>query len=182
MSFWAGIYTKELGGKGNVVIIQGPPGASIAIDRERGFREEIAKYPNIKIIAAQPADWQKEKAFAVMQSLLQRYKEIDGVFGINDSMAEGAALAAEQAGRLKGMSIWGLDGEKDALTMIEEGKLTGTVYTNCYEQGATAMRLVEYLLTSGLKPKDIKKTGVIQIAPVVVTKSTVANIKPEDRW
>lgn len=173
---------KQLKGKGNVVIIQGPAGASAAIERERGFREEMAKYPGIKIIAAQPADWMKEKAFAVMQSFLQRYKEIDGVFGVNDSMAEGAALAAEQAGRLKGMVIWGDDGEKDALTMIEQGKLTGTIYTNCYEQGAAAMRLVEFLLTSGLKPSDIKKTGVIQIAPKVVTKENVKDIRPEDRW
>jgi ribose transport system substrate-binding protein len=173
---------KDLNEEGNIVIIQGPPGASIAVDRERGFREELKNYPNMKIIAAQPAEWQKEKAFAVMQSLLQRYDNIDGVYGINDSMAEGAALAAEKAGRLEGMSIWGLDGEKDALTMIEEGKLTGTIYTNCYEQGASALRLAEYLMTSGISTKDIKNTGVIQIAPVVVRKENVGDIKPEDRW
>jgi len=173
---------KDINEEGNVVIIQGPPGASIAVDRERGFREELKNYPNIEIIAAQPAAWQKEKAFAVMQSLLQRYDKIDGVYGINDSMAEGAALAAEKAGRADEISFWGLDGEKDALTMIEQGKLTGTIYTNCFEQGATALRLAEYLMTSGISTKNVDKTGVIQIAPMVVRKENVAEIKPEDRW
>jgi len=173
---------KDLNEEGNIVIIQGPQGASAAIDRERGFRDELKKYPKMIIIAAQPADWFKEKAFAVMQSFLQRYDKINGVFGINDSMAEGAALAAEKAGRLEGMSIWGDDGEKDALTMIEQGKLTGTIYTNCWEQGAAALRLVEFLLTSGLTPQDIKTTGVVKIAPIVVRKENVQNIPEEDRW
>lgn len=173
---------KDLGGKGNVVILQSPPGASIGIDRERGFREEIKKYPDIQIIAAQNAEWRKDKAFAIMQSLLQSSEKIDGVFGVNDSMAEGAALAAEQAGKLEGMSIWGLDGEKDALTMIEEGKLTGTIYTNCFIQGEMALKVVEDLLKSGKTPQDIQETQVFEVDPMVVRKENVAQIKPEDRW
>lgn len=173
---------KQLDEKGNVVIIQGPPGASAAIDRERGFREEMENYPGIEIIAAQPADWLKEKAISVMNSFLQAYPEINAVFGVNDSMAEGAALAAESAGRLNEMVIWGDDGEKDALTMIEQGKLTGTIYTNCFEQGATAARLAMYLITSGIKPESIPNTGVIKMAPIVVTKDNVDTISPDIRW
>jgi ABC-type sugar transport system substrate-binding protein len=173
---------KDLKEQGNVVILQSDPGASIGIDRERGFREEIKKYPNIKIIAAQNAQWRKDKAFEIMQSLLQRGDKIDGVYGINDSMAEGAALAAEQAGKLQGMVIWGLDGEKDALTMIEQGKLTGTIYTNCFIQGEMALKLVEEFLMSGKKPRDFKETKVVEVPPIVVRKANVGEIKPEDRW
>ncbi|PID55825.1 sugar ABC transporter substrate-binding protein [candidate division KSB3 bacterium] len=173
---------KDLGEKGNVVILQSPPGASIGIDRERGFREEIGKYPEIKIIAAQNAEWRKDKAFAIMQSLLQSNSQIDGVYGVNDSMAEGAALAAEQAGKLEGMSVWGLDGEKDALSMIEEGKLTGTIYTNCFMQGELALKVVEELLTSGKSPQESTETQVVEVDPMVVRKENVGEIKPEDRW
>ena len=173
---------KDLDGQGNVVILQSPPGASIGIDRERGFREEIKNYPDIKIVAAQNAEWRKDKAFAIMQSLLQSQDQIDGVYGINDSMAEGAALAAEQAGKLEGMSVWGLDGEKDALTMIEEGKLTGTIYTNCFMQGELALQVVEDLLKSGKTPQDITETQVVEVDPMVVRKDNVGEIKAEDRW
>lgn len=174
---------KQMGGKGKVVIIQSPPGASIGVDREAGFREQLkAKYPDVEILAAQNGEWQKEKGMAVMQGYLQAYKDINGVYGINDSMAEGAALAAEAAGRLKDMVIWGNDGEKDALTMIEQGKLAGTIYTNCFEQGAAALRLAEFLVTCGVKPTALPFQGVVKIAPKVVTKDTVAEVLPADRW
>lgn len=174
---------KQLGGKGKIVILQSPPGASIGVDRETGFRQVLKeKYPEMEIIAAQNAEWQKEKGMAVMQGFLQAYDKIDGVYGINDSMAEGAALAAEAAGRLNEMVIWGNDGERDALTMIEQGKLAGTIYTNCFEQGAAALRLAEFLVTCGVNPLDLPYQGVVKIAPKVVTKDNVAEIPEADRW
>jgi len=174
---------KQLGGKGKIVIIQSPPGASIGVDRETGFRQVVKeKYPEMEIIAAQNGEWQKEKGMSVMQGFLQAYDKIDGVYAVNDSMAEGAALAAEAAGRLDEMVIWGNDGERDALTMIEQGKLAGTIYTNCFEQGAAALRLAEFLVTCGVNPLDLPYQGVVKIAPKVVTKENVAEIPEADRW
>lgn len=173
---------KQMNGKGKVVIIQGVIGASTAVLRETGFRDAIAKHSGIEILAAQPADWDKQKGMTVMNSFLQAYPQIDGVFGVNDSMAEGAALAAEAAGRLKGMYIWGDDGQKDTLAMIEDGRMAGTIYTNCFEQGAMSAALCTYILSSGIDVKDIPNTGVINMAPVVVTKDNVHNILEKDRW
>lgn len=172
----------QLGGKGKVVIIQGVIGASTQVLRESGFRDTMEKYPDIEILAAQPADWDKEKAITVMNSFLQSYPQIDGVFGINDSMAEGAALAAEAAGRLEGMYIWGDDGEKDALTMIENGQMAGTIYTDCFDQGATAAKLCMFLVTSGVHPEYITRTGIIDMEPIVVTKENVHTIPEDIRW
>ncbi|WP_461204885.1 sugar ABC transporter substrate-binding protein [Clostridium sp. DL1XJH146] len=174
---------KATGEEGNVVILQSPPGATLGVNREQGFRDRLAeKYPNMEIIAAQNAEWMKDKAISVMNNILQANDKIDGVYAINDSMAEGAAIAADSAGRLDEMVIWGADGERDALTMIEQGKLTGTVYTNCYDQGATAARLAMFLLSSNTHPTEIPKTGVIEIAPVAVTQDNVDTIREEDRW
>lgn len=174
---------EQLGGKGKVVIIQGVIGASTQVLRESGFRETLEKkYPDIEILDAQPADWEKEAAVAVMNNFLQTYDQIDGVCAINDTMAEGAAVAAEAAGRLDGMYIWGNDGETDALTMIENGQMAGTIYTNCYEQGAAAAQLSMFFMNSGLSPEYVTRTGVVDMAPVVVTKENVGTILPEDRW
>ncbi len=174
---------EQLGGEGKVVIIQGVIGASTQVLREQGFRETLEKeYPNIEILDAQPADWEKEEAITVMNNFLQTYDQIDGVCAINDTMAEGAAIAAEAAGRLDDICIWGNDGESDALTMIENGQMAGTIYTNCYEQGAVAAQLTMFFLNSGLSPEYITRTGVVDMQPVVVTRDNVDTILPEDRW
>ncbi len=176
---------KSIGDKdGNVVIIQAPPGASRGINVEKGFRDGIAKHPKIKILDAQNGEWLTEKGNEVMRDFLTKYPKIDGVFAINDAMAEGASQAIEAAGRLKDIVIWGADGEKKALEYIENGKLTGTIYTNCYDQGATAARMALYSIGSAgqVDSSKFSKTPVVKMAPIVVTKDTVNQISPNIRW
>ena len=176
---------KSVGAKeGNVVVIQAPPGASRGINVEKGFRDGLAKHPNLKLLDAQNGEWLTEKGNEVMRDFLTKYPKIDGVFVINDAMAEGASQAAEAAGRLDSMVIWGADGEKKALEYIEQGKLTGTIYTNCYDQGATAARLALYFLsaTGDVDTARLTRTPVVKMAPIVVTQKTVGTISPDIRW
>lgn len=169
--------------EGKVVIIQGIAGVSRTDNLEKGFRDTIAeKYPNMEIIASQAADFEKEKATTVMNSFLSQYDKIDGVFAINDAMAEGASLAAQNAGRLGEMVIWGADGEKDALSMIEEGTLTGTIYTNSWDQGSTAAKIALLMIGSEFDSSVLSKTPQVMMEPVVATKDTVGTIAEEDRW
>lgn len=172
---------KSIGGKGNVAIIQSPPGAQAGVEREKGFRAAMAKlYPEIKIVGAQNGQWNKDKAIEIMNSFLQVNKDLDAVFAVNDNMAEGAMIAAESAGRLGKIKIWGFNGQKSTLTLIEQGKVTGTAYTNAYNQGATAAKYALDLLSGAKKKGD--KTEVITVPPFAATKDTVAQIKAEDRW
>lgn len=174
---------KSLDGKpGNLVLIQAPPGATRGINVEAGFRAGVAEQSNLKLLDAQNGEWLTEKGNEVMRDFLTKYKKIDGVFAINDAMAEGASQAAEAAGRLGQMAIWGADGEKKALQYIEKGKLAGTIYTNCYDQGATAARMGLYAI--GARPDSTKlgATPVVKMAPIVVTKETVASISKDIRW
>ncbi|MFH2116104.1 MAG: sugar ABC transporter substrate-binding protein, partial [Spirochaetota bacterium] len=92
---------KQIGGKGNVAIIQSPPGALLGVNREKGFRQAIAElYPEIKVVGAQSAEgWKKEIAITIANSFLQANSQLDGIFAVNDNMAEGAMIAAEAAGR-----------------------------------------------------------------------------------
>ena len=173
---------KELDGTGKIVIIQGLPGIIRTDNLEKGFRDTISQYSGIEIIGSQAANFEKETAMSVMNSFMQANDKIDGVFAINDAMAEGAALAAESANRLDGMVIWGADGEKDALAMIESGQLTGTIYTNCWDEGSTAAKIALLMIGSEYSYDVLSKTPVINMEPVVVTKDTVGQILPEDRW
>ncbi len=172
---------KSLGGKGNVALIQSPPGALAGVEREKGFRAVMAKsYPAIKIVGAQNGEWNKDKAIAIMNSFLQANKELDAVFAVNDNMAEGAAIAAEAAGRLKEVKIWGFNGQMSTLAQIEQGKVTGTAYTNAYEQGATAAKLALEVLKAGTK--SFAKTKVVTIPPFLATIDTVSQIPASSRW
>jgi len=175
---------KQLGGKGNVVIIQSPPGAILGVNREKGFRQAIAElYPNIKIVGAQSAEgWKKEIAITIMNSFLQANKQLDGVFAVNDNMAEGAMIAAESAGRLAQIKIWGANGQKSTLALIEQGKLAGTAYNNSFDQGTMIARMAMDIMTKKLGPSKDKETKVIQIPPFAATPETVKQIKAEDRW
>jgi ribose transport system substrate-binding protein len=176
----AGEIAKGLGDDGNVVIIQAPPGASRGINVEAGFRDGLKDHPKVVVLGAQNGEWLTEKGNEVMRDFMTKYPKIGAVFAINDAMAEGASQAAAAAGRK--MIIWGADGEKKALQYIEQGKLTGTIYTNCYDQGATAARMAMYAIGAEVDGSKFTKTPIIKMAPIVVTKSTVASIAEKDRW
>jgi ABC-type sugar transport system substrate-binding protein len=172
---------KQLGGKGNVAIIQSPPGALAGVRREKGFRAALAKdYPNVKIVGAQNGEWDKNKSIAIMNGFLQANKELDAVFAVNDNMAEGAAIAADSAGRLKEVKIYGFNGQMSTLAQIEQGKVTGTAYTNAYDQGATAAKLALQVLKAGTK--TFAQTQIVTVPPFLATIDTVAGIPAASRW
>jgi ABC-type sugar transport system substrate-binding protein len=175
---------KQIDGKGTVAIIESPPGATLGVNREKGFRQAIAKlYPGIKVVGAQVAEgWKKENAITIMNSFLQANQNLDGVFAVNDNMAEGAMIAAESAGRLSQIKIWGANGQKSTLALIEQGKIAGTAYNNCFAQGSLAATMIMDRLAKKLGPAKVAQTDIIQIKPFAAMKDTVSQISSEDRW
>lgn len=173
---------EALNGEGNVVVIQATPGAARGINLEAGFQDTLANYPNITILEEQAADWNMEKANTTMANFLTAYPDqIDAVFAHNDQMAEGAGMACQAAG-VEGIQIWGANGETKALEYIEEGIITGTVYTNVYDQGATALRLLMMYIGSDIDISDWEATPVIKMPPITVTAENVATITDDMRW
>lgn len=168
--------------KGDVAIIQGVPGLTRTDNLEQGFRDTIGKYPDIKIVDAQSASFEKAKAITVMNSFLQSYPDIKAVFAINDAMAEGAALAAESANKKGQIVIWGADGEKDALAMIESGDMSGTIYTNSWDEGSTAAKMALLMVGSEYSYTVLSETPKVIMEPIVVTAETVSSIAESDRW
>lgn len=139
--------------KGNVVELQGLQGTTAARDRGKGFNEQMkSKYPNIEIIARQPADFNQEKALNVMTNILQAHGDIDAVFGHNDDNAVGAANAIEQSGRFKPIGdekhiiIIGIDGNRQAIQAIENGRIDATISQVPIEMGEKGMEYVKQYL------------------------------------
>jgi len=112
----------KLGGKGDVVIINGPQ-VSAVTDRVRGCKATFAKSSGIKVLSDnQDAKGSREGGLQVMQGLLTRFPKIDGVFAINDPTAIGADLAAKQLGR-KEMMITSVDGAPDIENALKSDTL-----------------------------------------------------------
>jgi ABC-type sugar transport system substrate-binding protein len=108
-------------GSGPIVVLQGIPGTSAERDRSSGFTEQIAKHPNIKVVATQPADFDRTKGLDVMQNLLQAHPDLKGVFAENDEMALGAIKAlGSKAGTA--VKVVGFDGTPDGLNAVKAGQ------------------------------------------------------------
>lgn len=100
----------SLKGKGNVLEITGLKSSSPAVDRHRGFCDALKAFSGIKLIGSLHGDWTKESGSYLMDSLLQKRKDIDCVFGQNDRMAMGARMAARKLGFEENIIYIGVDG------------------------------------------------------------------------
>jgi len=110
----------QLHGKGNVAILDQPTLVSV-IDRVRGFREAIARYPDIHIVAAPAVErGLRDVAKNKMDNLLQSHPDLNGVFGSNDDCALGALASVRAAGR-NNIVIVGFDAIPEARAAISEG-------------------------------------------------------------
>lgn len=126
----AGEYVAKLAGDGGKVVeLQGSPGASPTIARNKGFEEAIEAAGNVTVIASQAADYDRAKGLTVMQDLLQRFGrgKIDAVFTHNDEMSLGAIQAIREAGRADEIKVVGIDGQQSALDLIKADRYAGTV-------------------------------------------------------
>jgi len=119
---------KKVNYKGNVAIIMGTMGQEGQRLRTQAFHEVIDKYPEMKIIAEQAADWNKSKGMAQMESWIESGKDINVVACENDEMAIGASTAIEEAGKLGKITVGGIDATPDALNYLKSGKLAVTVF------------------------------------------------------
>ena len=148
---------KRLKGKGNVVMLEGIAGTSAARDRGKGFRDGLKKYPGIKLIATQTADFDRAKGLTVMENILQAQKKIDAVFAQNDEMALGAVKAIQAAKRQTEIFVVGFDATADALAAVKDGTMAATIAQQPKEMGRLA---VEAAL------KLIRKQPVAKFTPV----------------
>ena len=124
---------KKTGGKANIVELQGTVGASAAIDRQKGFTDEVAKYPGLKIIKSQSGDFNRAGGKQVMEAFLKSDGDkINVVYAHNDDMAIGAIQAIEAAGKVPGKDIIvvSIDGVHDGFQALIDGKISYIVECN----------------------------------------------------
>lgn len=143
----AELMAEALDGKGNVVMINGLPGYTVSEERISGFLEVMKKYPDIKILDSQPADWSREKAQTLMENYITRFgNDIDGVYSAESGMGSGAlnaVLAAVADGKLEPNSIKFTDCTLFASgydAILDGGYYFGSVFQSPEEDARLALK------------------------------------------
>ena len=124
---------KTTGGKAKIIELEGTVGSSPAIDRKKGFDDAIKSQPGMEILVSDPSgDFDRDKGRQAMETLLQANPDVTAGYTHNDEMAIGAIAALEQAGKVPGKDVIlvSIDGTRDALQAIIDGKLGATVECN----------------------------------------------------
>jgi ribose transport system substrate-binding protein len=88
---------KLMGGKGNLVVFNGIAGVDSTETWQKAALEAIGKYPDIKVVATEYAQWNIATAKQKMEAIMAAHPQIDGVWAGGGEMALGAALAYEDA-------------------------------------------------------------------------------------
>lgn len=115
----------KLNGKGNIVVLQGPLGQSGELDRTKGINNVLAKYPDMKILAKDTANWKRDEAVNKMKNWISSFgSQINGIVAENDDMGLGALQATREA-NVK-LPIVGVDGIEDGLKAVQSGDFIGT--------------------------------------------------------
>ena len=162
---------KALDGKGKVAIINEPTVTSV-LDRVQGFREALAKFPGITIVADVRGQAVRDKAMQAATDVLQAHPQLDGIFGINDDSALGALDAVQQFKR-KGITIIGYDATPPAVDAITKGtSLKADVVQYPDKIGISTIQQIKLYFSGQTVPKVLPvDVGIVDKASLAKTKS-----------
>lgn len=123
---------KNANGKSKIIELEGTTGSSPANDRKKGFDEAIQAAGGFEIVASQTGDFARDKGRQVAEALLQAHPDADIIYAHNDEMAMGAIAALEAAGKVPGKDVLvlSIDGGKEAVQAVVDGKIAAVVECN----------------------------------------------------
>lgn len=168
---------KQLGGKGNVVLLRYAVGSASTEAREAGFLDALKKFPDVKLISSdQHAGATRETAYQVSQNLMNRFgREVNGVFCPNENSTVGMTKALREVGLAGGkVKMVGFDAGSLSIQDLKNGDVQALVVQNPMLMGylgvATAVKHLR-----GEKVEKRIDTGV-----VLVTKENMEQQEMKD--
>lgn len=144
---------KKVGTDAKVIQLEGIAGTSAARERGEGFQQSLAQN-KFKLLASQPADFDRTKGLNVMQNLLTAHPDVQAVFAQNDEMALGALRALQTAGKTD-VIVVGFDGTADGVKAVEGGKLAATVAQRPDQIGVIGVETADKILKGEKVPATI---------------------------
>jgi ABC-type sugar transport system substrate-binding protein len=137
-----GKYIKEkLGGRGQVMVIEGISGVENADLRKEGFIEAVTRDSAIEVISSESANWHTDEAFTLATRLLQQHQSVDAIFCANDLMALGVLQALENLDLTKNVLLAGYDNIDSVRDEMRIGRINATVEQHPELMGQYGMEL-----------------------------------------
>lgn len=149
-------FVEKVGEQGNYVELLGLVGDNNTWNRSKGFHSVVDRHSGLKMVAQQSADFDRNKALEVMESILQSQDQIKAVFCGNDAMAMGAYQALLAAGKADQVKVFGYDGSEDVVQSISQGKISATVMQYPKLMATTAATYAHEYLTKGKRDFEQK--------------------------
>jgi ribose transport system substrate-binding protein len=168
-------FVSQMDKKGNYVEILGLVGDNNTWNRSNGFHSVVDEFPELKMVAQQSADFDRNKAMEVMETIMQAQPNIDAVFCGNDAMAMGAFQAVLAAGKANKIKVFGFDGADDAINGIAEGKIAATVMQFPVLMARTSADLADEYING---KRDFSNRTPVEV--VLVTPENVSKYLPEN--
>lgn len=159
---------RLIGGRGDVIVIDHPEVASVQ-DRTRGFDEELAAHPGMRVVQRPSASGQRARAMAAMEDMVQAHPGLSGVFAINDDSALGA-LSVLEAARRTDIVIVGFDATTEAQQAILRGSaLKADIMQHPGEIGRRAVQVIaQHLAGRPVEPVVAVPVSVVDAASLAV--------------
>ncbi len=155
--------------KGIVVNLAGKLSQASGAERDKGFMDEIANYPDIQVVFRQDCEFDQEKSLNAMMNALQANTVVDAVFAANDNTALGAAKAIEQTNRFypigdeKHIYLVGIDGNPEGIQAIRDGRIDVTISQNPIIMGKNTIQMVYDYIKNGTTPETNTESPQILI-------------------
>ncbi len=148
--FMAGLLDKD----SKIALVAHVKGSSTALDREQGVREGLGEYAS-NIVDVVYCDSDYDKAYELMNQIMDRYPDLDMVAGLNEYSAVGAARAVVNRGLQGRIRLVGFDSSLEEIRLLEQGIFEGIVIQNPYKMGYLAVEAVSQALKGEKVKVDI---------------------------
>lgn len=165
-----GFKDKGHGDTASIILIQGSPGVPSGVLREKGFRDQLAaKAPGLKVVDAQPGNWDQTQATDAAAALLTKNPDVQGVYAVADNMLAGAITAAERAGlKPEQLVTVGANCSIEGFSNIKSGKQFASVLQDPNEEGGNAGKAAVAILSG----EDVKQ--VVYDTSPLITESNLS--------
>ena len=160
----------EIGGSGNILIIEGTP-TSAPQDRVKGCEEVLAANPGVQVVGRQAGKNDRDSGLQLATDMLTANQDVKGIFAINDPEGLGADLAVQQAGR-SGIVITGVDGSPEAVKALQDPN-SNFFATPAQDPGGMVLEALE--VGRGIVAGNPPAERITLLAPELVTRDTVGS-------
>jgi len=166
---------NRIDGKGNILIIQGRTNNSTNKGRLKGLKNILKKYPDIKVLENDTANWSRAQASMLVTKWFTKYTvdDIQAIWAANDEMALGAIEVLKEMGVEKDIIVTGIDATEDSVNSVIRQELNYTVSTFPYLQSAMGLTFAYQAFTKKIDPSKLshKKRAFYTKTKLITSKN-----------